>query len=169
MRCHPRRGPFGECTNHRATFNAHGVPAYPLSVRVDLCHCGLGDAALLSSRPGLAPVTLNWVPSGSAGFRRICLQPFCSAQTKRGRPVGRPLHCLARVRLNRCNRVPLGEIRSQRGDDPVCRTRRLTMRHWITSFRLLDEDPQYSAARSIRKAGRRSAGQSAVDGPLRMR
>ena len=30
------------------------------------------------------------------------------------------------------------------------------MRHWITSFRLLDEDPQYSAARSIRKAGQRA-------------
>ena len=92
----------------------------------------------------------------------MCSQPFCSAQTERGRPEGRPLHCLARVRLNRCNRVPLGEVRSQRGDDPVCRTRRLTMRHWITSFRLLDEDPQYNAARSIRKAGRRSAGRSGL-------
>src|SRR2546423_13340445 len=48
-------------------------------------------------------------------------------------------HCLAENRLLAEPGSALGAIHSGRGFDPACRDRRMTMRHWITSFQLVDD------------------------------
>src|SRR3954469_10295534 len=60
----------------------------------------------------------------------------------------------------------LGGVHLVRGDDPspaIRHTRRKTMRHWITSFRLVDGSPNmegFAAVRKTRRSGFHRVGQA---------
>src|SRR4029078_768071 len=51
-------------------------------------------------------------------------------------------HCLADIGYPAESVRALGAIHSGRGFDPACRDRRMTMRHWITSFQLVDDESE---------------------------
>ena len=94
-----------------------------------------GEFHPVSERPQIA--------AGNGAMRPIRRQSMV-AESKKGRPIGRPFHCQsARGGLAKLFASTSGGAHLVRGDDPspaIRHIRRKTMRHWITSFRMVDDE-----------------------------